>query len=472
MNFHLTEKRKHALLIILLIILTLVVRLQSDHQTDFDSYWLHGMAESIQIHGSALWVFHPASLFGYYPLSYPSGTQFFLATASTLTGLDMNTTVFATALLVGVLATMLVLLVGYRLFKSWLVGYLAAFIFSLSPIIIQYTSFNASGRMFIMLFYLLFIWTLVEWYRLRKKRHLGLAVLFLLFALLTHRTSQFIIVFIVAYICAEVYMCLPKIWTFIKKHKHYRRFVHPRYEKNKYYLLLDFGIIVLILAAAKFADLIVRGRLTYNFQLRILEPLKGLVTIFQENALLAWFIFGGVLILVTAVLLALRFIWKKRVLKSFARWIHNHYHGFFINPEKYFVWLLLLIALYFFVGQFTGNSFYAPSYTDFQQSEILSGSAPWVIFINMIINYTTSVSPLFVFCLAGFLFLLFNKNKGFDEWFLVFTFIGFSGVLLDKQYTKMFIVPIIAILGSYAFLKLFADSNSTASKFFLPKSNE
>ena len=57
-----SEKRN--ILLIGLLILGFIVRLLYTHQTDFDSYWIHGMAESINIHGYAKWIFHPASLFG------------------------------------------------------------------------------------------------------------------------------------------------------------------------------------------------------------------------------------------------------------------------------------------------------------------------------------------------------------------------------------------------------------------------
>ena len=155
------------------------------------------------------------------------------------------------------------------------------------------------------------------------------------------------------------------------------------------------------------------------------------------------------------MLFVLRRFWNKRVIRIFLRWLHTLYHDLFIRPEKYFVLALLLIACYFFFGQFFGNSFYAPAYEEFQDSELVSGSSPLIIFVNLIINYTTSVSPFFIFSLCGFLFLLFKKNKRFDDWFLVFSFIGFCGVLLDKQYTKMFVTPLLAILGSYASVKLF-----------------
>ena len=190
MNFHITEKKKHMIFIILLIILTVLVRLQSDHQTDFDSYWLHAQAESIQLHGSALWVFHPSSVFGYYPLSYPSGTMFILASMSSLTGLDMNTTVLMESIIAGLCVTLLVLIFTHYVSKSWIVAHLAAFILTLSPIFVSYTSFNAAGRVLILIFYIPFLLFLLKWQDTKKWSYLVISGLFFVVSLAIHRTGQ------------------------------------------------------------------------------------------------------------------------------------------------------------------------------------------------------------------------------------------------------------------------------------------
>lgn len=455
MNFHITERSKHILFIILLIILTVLVRLQSDHQTDFDSYWLHAQAESIQLHGSALWVFHPMSLFGYYPLSYPSGTMFFLAATSALTGLSMNLTVLVTSIFVGLLMVLLTLMVGRKFFKSWLVGYVGAFIVALSPIIVNYTSFNAGGRVLIIPFLLMFLWSVARWQHTSRKRYLLLAVLFLLFSFLTHRTAQLIAVFIVAFFAAWFYGKLPRIWAYLASQQHFNKYVKARYERNRYYLLMDIGVVLIIVVMVKLADLIIRGRLGYNVEKRLVEPAAELLPKLVERWQLIAIVAGAVVLALVLVVLYIRLVRGRKIVKPVLAWLHKHYHLIFEHPQRYFPWLLLLVTAYLFGRQFLGQSFYSPSLYEYASTELFSGTSAPIVFVNMLINYTTSVTPLFIFFFIGFVFLLFKKNKTFLEWFVVFSFIGFSGFLLDKRYVRLFLVPFIAMLCAYAVLKLF-----------------
>src|SRR3989338_8282042 len=101
-----TQNNEQRFLLFLVLCLAVAVRLQYPHQTDYDSYWIHGMSESIDTYGYAKWVFHPASLFGYYPLSYPSGLMFLLDVISSLTGLSMDHTILTTGIFSGIFATL------------------------------------------------------------------------------------------------------------------------------------------------------------------------------------------------------------------------------------------------------------------------------------------------------------------------------------------------------------------------------
>jgi len=449
------RKYMRLILLVLLIFATVALRFQHTNQTDFDSYWLHGMAESIQLHGSALWVFHPASLFGYYPLSYPSGTAFFLADAGTLMGLDMNTTVFFTSILLGVAIVFLTFMLGKRVLNSWTGGYIAAFIISFSPIITNYTDFNSGGRILVMIFYIPMIWALLTWHQTKKKSYLVLSGILLLFAFFTHRTSQLTIVFILAFLGALFYEKIPNIWKYIREHKHYKKYIQPRYEKSKYFLLLDLGVIVFLMFGAKIADLIARGRLGNNLTNRVVTPAVNILLLIDKEWIIFVSAFGVLFLLGLGTAIYVKIIKKKKIIKSILNFLHYHYHQIFVSPQKYFLFLLLLFTAVIFVRQFFGQSFYAPSLQEYYTTELLSGDAPWIVFGNLMINYTTSVTPLFILYFAGFMFILFKKEKRFADWFVIFSFIGFSGVLLDKRYVRMFITPFISILIGYSIIFIF-----------------
>lgn len=444
------SKGKRIFLLVLLIALSLAIRLQNDHQTDFDSYWLHAQAESIQLHESALWVFHPASIFGYYPMSYPSGTMFFLATASSFLGLDMNQTVFITSVFTGLLITLLVFAFAHRLTNSWLTAYIAAFVTSLSPLFVNYTAFNAGGRVLIMIFYIPMLLCGLLFYERKRFSYLLAFASFLLFSFITHRTSQLLVLFIFALACAFIYMYVPKIWDKVSGHRYFKKHLHTRYAKNKYVLLFDFAIIMILLVALKIGDLIIRGRLATNVERLIVEPAANFGPLLTVQLSL---LVGFVIILLAALL---AFIQKKKNFLGWAKgYFHKYYHGLFDDPEPYFCTALLFVAAYFFIGQFFGLSFYAPSYKEYQISEYFIGSDPSIIFTNFLINYTTSISAVFIFMFVGFVAMLFKKRKDFGHWVLIFSFIAFCGVLLDKRYTRLFLVPFFSIFISYGILWLY-----------------
>lgn len=442
------KQYQRIILIVLLLLVSIVVRLQYDYQSDFDSYWLHAQAESIQIHKSALWVYHPASLFGYYPLSYPSGTMFFLAMFSEMSGLSMHHTVFVSSLFVGLLVIFLTFILTKEMINNWNYAYLTSLVVSFSPIIINYSSFNAGGRIFVMPFYLLALWSIVKLYKTKSWKYVFILCSAITFAFFVHRTAQLTIIFLIAGFGAWFYTKIPYIWKKIKDHQHFKKHVHSRYEKNRYFLLLDLSILFFLAVMVKLADLISRGRLGNNVQNRIFEPAQEILSSSVSDYIFMGLF--GLIILIALTYIALRAFFKINILKKSFELFHHHYHAVFEKPEGYFLLALGLFTLLLFIRQFFGASFYSPSISDFQSTDLISGTSPIVIFLNMIINYTTSSTPLFIFSFIGFIYLLVKKERNFSEWMLIFTFIGFSGILLDKRYIRMFIIPfwsIFIILG-------------------------
>ncbi len=447
------SKKLQIILLIVLIIALISVRITRDHETDFDSYWLHGMAESIQIHKSALWVFHPASLIGFYPMSYPSGTPFFLATFSELTGLSMSKTIMITSIILAIIISLMTFMLVQEIFHSWITSYLSALIIGLSPEIINYTSYNAGGRILIIPFVLLLTYSLIKYFKTKKTKYLTLAVISLLYSLLTHRSVLFTIPIITSFIIAKIYLKIPLIWDYIKNHKHYKKYIKPRYEKSKYYLLLDLGIIITILITIKVMDLLLRGRLMYH-----ISPIMSRVETATSNgeAITMIIITAAAIILILITIILIKILFKKNIIKTTLKLMHEKYHEIFIKPQKYFKYALIIITATLFINQFLGKSFYSPSYNEFQKG-LITGSNPIIIFINFIVNYTTSVTITFIFAIIGTIILIKkaeNKENNMAQWALIFTTVFFSGLLLDKRYTKIFLTPFIAIISSYGIIRI------------------
>src|SRR2546428_12446747 len=93
LDMRLPRKTLYALLLFLLG-LNLIVRYpRTPHELGFDGFVLHGMTMSLIQNGNAKWVLHPLSYFGFYPLSQPSGSIFFLTGFTQLSAVPLEATI-------------------------------------------------------------------------------------------------------------------------------------------------------------------------------------------------------------------------------------------------------------------------------------------------------------------------------------------------------------------------------------------
>jgi len=141
--------RKTVLLLLLAIILvSLAVRypLVEHERLQTDSYYIHGLSDSIVSEGRAAWTFNALSYVGYYPFSYPSGVPFVLAELSLLTGLGVDVCIL---LIDGILATLFCLVVfglSREFVHSVEFALLAAFLAVISPRFVDTTYWVGSAR--------------------------------------------------------------------------------------------------------------------------------------------------------------------------------------------------------------------------------------------------------------------------------------------------------------------------------------
>jgi hypothetical protein len=92
------SKKVVLLFLAVLILLSIAVRypLVEHERFQTDSYTIHYFAKSIVDNGYARWTFHALSYLGYYPISYPSGSAFFLAEFSSVTGMELESSILLT----------------------------------------------------------------------------------------------------------------------------------------------------------------------------------------------------------------------------------------------------------------------------------------------------------------------------------------------------------------------------------------
>ena len=195
-------KIEKCMVILLLIVLTIVMRTHFQHQFHFDSFVIMNKAMSIIKFGYAEWVLEPLSLFGYYPLSYPSGFMYFLASFSLVTGLDMHTTIYVVSILLAFIT-----LVGMYLllqeFNNITLSLIVLLILTTTSNFVVYTSNTASARIFAICLYPFFIFSLFKIYKAFlngkglaiKVKYIFLSVLLFVLMALAHRLSQLSLIF-------------------------------------------------------------------------------------------------------------------------------------------------------------------------------------------------------------------------------------------------------------------------------------
>jgi len=483
---NITSKQKF-LLVSLLVITIILITTYYKYPWDFDHYTLGQYTYALIEKGYAPWVLNPISLFGYYPLSIPSGLEFFFSALNNLTNIDLPLLFYMFSIFSALFIVAGVYLV-MREFSSFETSFITAFILATMVYFVKNVSNTGSSRIFNMMFYPLFILVLFKLYKIHKEenrlsiKHIFTAITLFVLMNLNHRFGQLSFIFIIAFVSAIIFAEFHNIASWLKSTKIYnirkKSYEHSilvayidlillivlilsfNLIKNKiiwivevvlillYFLLFDvilvkrrtevsliFDIILFMIygAASKAVDLGQRGRLFINL-IRLLEQYY-----FQLILL-------GILLVIAAILSVFLIIKKFKSITYFVSYIKNKIIVLIKKPEVVISWLLLLIMLSFITKNFTGDNFYTFGLEHYTESFLLKGNSPWIIMINFIINLNDNLTILIYFAFIGIIFLYLKNNKTFYNYFFIFVFMGFSQFLLDWEYIRLYMLPIYAIL--------------------------
>ena len=478
---------KHKIILTILLVVTIVLFTTYYYYPWHPDHYTLGQYTYATIEkGYVPWILHPASLFGYYPLSVSSGFEFFFASLYTLTGIDLPILFYFFSIFSALFAVAGVYLV-MREFSSFETSFITAFILATMVYFVKNLSNTGSSRMFNLIFYPLFILVLFRIYKIYKQENkISLKYGFieiLLFTLmnLIHRFGQLLIIFILAFILAILLAEFKNIVKWFKstrlynlKKKYYEHSILIGYIdllliciigisffllKNKiawiifviiamlYYvffdnikalnrpekfLILDICLFIIYGISAKVIELLLRGRLQINLS-RLLEKYSFQLIVF--TAIMN-------IIIIIAIVLIIR---KFKNLKNFYNFVSNEINNFIKNPKILTSWILLLITLFLVSKNFTGDNFYTFGLEHYTNSYLLHGNSPWVIMINFIFNLNNNLTILIYFAGIGAIYLFLKKDKSFYDYFFIFVGMGFSQFLLDWEYIRLYMLPIYAI---------------------------
>lgn len=171
-------------LLTFLVLLNIAIRFPTvPHEIGSDGFFIHALANSITQEGYAKWIIHPASAYGLYPLSYPSGIPFLLSGASQATGVDMEWIIFFISILFSLLGTFSVYIMAGNIKNSFVFKFFTAYAFSLAPIFLELTYWRSTTRPFFVALLPILFWSLFKIQSEKSKTKYLLIIIVLLFVI-------------------------------------------------------------------------------------------------------------------------------------------------------------------------------------------------------------------------------------------------------------------------------------------------
>ncbi|MBD3202966.1 hypothetical protein GF327_01620 [Candidatus Woesearchaeota archaeon] len=483
-------KFKRIFLFVLLILISLIIRVQKRYPTHPDHFTLGEYTNALIKRGYAPWVLHPFSLFGYYPLSVPSGFEFFFSYLSAFSGLDLPVLFFAASIIFGVFGGIGVYIL-IREFFDFRTAFVSSLVLLTMVFFSNVTSNTASSRIFNIVFYPYFILILFKIYGYWQKNKkiniryiLTSGFLFLLMALI-HRLSQLSIIFIVSFVLAVLVYHWEKLLEFYKKTKlHKKR--KDSYEESKLHVVFDLAILFFVLFSFSFIkmklvflglffmffmfylvlhftkirsrefvvlDIVVLGVLVVCAKVldlalrkRFLHHLEKLLPyVLRDYVLMGLGVLGIICLVLLIVFFKRLLIIFKKTIDLFETVLDKFIVYFEKNPEKVISFALLFVFFVFISMTFLKGGIFDMDESYYERSFLLKGESKLIVLANFLLNLNNNLTVLIWFAPIGILYLFLKKNKTMHHYFFMFVAIFFSQFIFDWEYIRLYMNPIYAI---------------------------
>ncbi len=172
------------LLLSSMMFLSLAIRFPfSNHELGVDSFFIHNLATNIAKDGNAEWVLSPLSLFGWYPMSYPSGGPFLIATSAFLVDMPIETTILLLSMGFGAVGVLTAFVMAHEFRDDDLFCITVSFVYAFAPRFLDFTLWSASMRGLFVVLLPMFVWSTLRASREPKLKNFALVLgLFLVMA--------------------------------------------------------------------------------------------------------------------------------------------------------------------------------------------------------------------------------------------------------------------------------------------------
>ncbi len=506
-------KAKRLAIVILLIVVAVIMRLKFKYPHHPDHFTWGEYTNAIIEYGYAPWVLHPVSLFGYYPLSIPSGFEFFFSYLSVITGLELPTLFFYSSIFIGLFGGLSVYLM-MRHWASFETSILSSFVLLTMAFYARVTSNTGSTRILNIVFYPLFVLLLFKFYeswvhgdKFDMKYLIMAGLLFIMMSLI-HRLSQLSVILAVSFIIAiflhhweDLLERFKKTTVYSKRKKFYEEsrlhividvlvlfillvgyaFIKAklvylgvvlitglyylifnfRRKRNLHLVFIDFMVYIGVFVLGKAGDLLFRGRLLHH--------LEKLVPLWQNYQI--WVIIVGSLLIGIGIVLVY-IIGKLKLLGKLIRALENIVDKMFIffetNPDRAISYGLLIILVLFTFSAFTTGGFLNIDTSHYETSFLIEGDSPLIILVNFLFNLNNNLTPLIWFSIFGILSLFLSHHKSVYHYFFIIVAIFFSQFIFDWEYVRLFMNHIYAIftaLGISAVVKFVVKLKPRLKKY-------
>lgn len=358
-------------LFILLIILNIILRLQViPHEMGVDSFLVHIRVNAISEFGYAKWFVHPLSILGLYPLSYTSSVPFYLSGIHQATLLNMETVIFVYCIFFGFLCVFISYILAGVIFDDDVFKFLTVFIYSLSPAILNYTTWTMPARAPFVVLVPLVLYLLIK--SRTSPKYILLAFILSILLFTTHHLFYFMLPVYVSFFIV-MFLTILKNHTTIKIPEN----IMP------YLILAGFvSMLAVPLIFGKFLEISRFDMTTYRTYLRYIGPIiifafGGLFyQIYKRNKQFSeWFLLLSVMFLTA-------FIYKQTYLKWFIPIFIVLFICIgminFINSSEKRKYVMPIIVLFLFInitfaGYFQFLHFQEVTYRQIDEPHYLTG---------------------------------------------------------------------------------------------------
>lgn len=315
LNYELSRPKK-MVFIILLAVLNFVFRIPSiPHEKGVDSFFIHSLANSITTFGSANWWVHWLSVFGYYPYSYASAIPFSLSGVSQLTGIEMENTVLLFCIILGLFSAFSAYLLAGVLYDNFLFKYLMALLYSVSPGVMFFTTWEISSRGPFIIFFPLFMYLTMKKFHYIK--YVFLLFIISIYLISIHHLAVILVPVIFLFISLKLF---PKLYVI----------------KNK---SINFNYIYLILLIIMFLSPFFNASTTGIQGSRYGWIIGSMIIVIRFIGPMLIFIFGGLVYLITQKDKKINLWYFLCMIVLFIPFIYDQLYGIFIL-QIYLVFLL------------------------------------------------------------------------------------------------------------------------------------